>query len=231
MKQNNPPVDERSCGDLVQSGNLTKEMDRIDDTANASHELKSRFRQNNPPVEEKIIVELCSGSGNWSRPWEEAGYKVYRFDIMNGHDVRLLERMKEKIYGVLAGPPCDHFAGSGARWWEGKGESALLEGLAVADSCMRFILVHKPKFWCLENPVGRLSKYYGKPVMTFQPWEYGDPYQKRTCLWGDFNIPVKTPVVPTDGQKIWKMAPGPERKAKRSITPSGFARAFYEANK
>ena len=178
-----------------------------------------------------LIVELYSGSGNWSRPWEEAGYRVIRIDIKNGDDVRLLEKMKGEVYGVLAGVPCDDLAGSGARWWEGKGQEALFNTLALADAVCRFVLLHKPKFWCIENPVGRLSKYYGKPVMTFQPWEYGDPYQKRTCLWGEFRIPEKSPVEPTEGQKIWKMSPGPERKAKRSITPSGFARAFYEANK
>lgn len=191
--------------------------------------------ENKPKNLEKnrIIVELCSGSGNWGKPWEEAGYQVMRYDIQKGSmwDVRLLGKLRMPIYGVLAGPPCDHLAGSGARWWKDKGVEKLFEGIAIVDACMRFILINKPVFWCLENPVGRLSKFLGPPKMTFQPWEYGDPYQKRTCLWGEFRIPERTPVEPTDGQKIWKMAPGPERKAKRSITPSGFARAFYEANK
>jgi hypothetical protein len=181
--------------------------------------------------ENDVIVELYAGSGNWSEPWRKAGYKVIRVDILNGDDVRLLGKIEGDIYGVLAGVPCDDLAGSGARWWEPKGQEALFKALALADAVCRFVLLHKPKFWCIENPVGRLSRYYGKPVMTFQPWEYGDPYQKRTCLWGEFKIPKKNPVAPTDGQKIWKMAPGPNRKRDRSITPKGFAEAFYEANK
>ncbi len=179
----------------------------------------------------KIILDLCGAKGAWSKYYQEAGYDVRVIDILNGQDVRLLEFQKTGVYGILAAPPCDHLAGSGARWWKSKGEEALLDALSIVDACLRAVILYKPRWWCLENPVGRLSHFLGKPVMTFQPYEYGDPYQKRTCLWGRFTFPKKNPVEPTEGQKIWKMAPGSERKAMRSITPSGFARAFYEANK
>lgn len=148
---------------------------------------------------------------------------------MDGTDVRVLEFQK-KVHGVLAAPPCTHLSGSGARWWEQKGEEALLEALSIADACLRVVLVCQPQWWCLENPVGRLSRFYGKPRMTFQPWEYGDPYTKRTCLWGDFTAPVQTPVEPTEGSKMWKMAPSPDRWINRSRTPLGFAKAFFESN-
>jgi hypothetical protein len=38
--------------------------------------------------------------------------------------------------------------------------------------------------------------------MTFNPNDYGDPYTKRTCLWGEFNTPVRTPVEATEGSKM-----------------------------
>lgn len=175
----------------------------------------------------KIILDLCGGTGAWSKPYKDAGYDVRLVTLPD--DVRLYTPPKN-VYGILAAPPCDHLAGSGARWWKDKGEAKLLEALSVADACLRIIAITKPKFWVLENPVGRLSRYYGKPVMTFQPFEYGDPYQKRTCLWGDFNKPAKNQVKPTDGQKIWRMPPSDKRKELRSITPAGFAKAFMEAN-
>lgn len=176
----------------------------------------------------KIILDLCGGTGSWSKPYKDEGYDVRIITLPI--DVRLVEYIG-KVYGILAAVPCDHFAGSGARWWKQKGQEALLEALSIADACMRFIVLCKPVFWCIENPVGRLSRFYGKPAMTFHPYEYGDPYQKRTCLWGNFNKPKKNPVEPTEGQKIWRMAPGEKRKELRSITPAGFAQAFYEANK
>jgi hypothetical protein len=93
------------------------------------------------------------------------------------------------------------------------------------------VQVTKPVFWALENPVGRLVHYLGKPVMYFNPCDYGDPYTKKTCLWGNFNKPAKTLVKPTEGSKMHRLPPGPDRWKKRSITPKGFANAFYQANK
>ena len=78
--------------------------------------------------------------------------------------------------------------------------------------------------------IGKMVRCLGKPRMYFQPWEYGDPYTKRTCLWGEFNIPEKREVIPIDGGKIHRMPPGDERAMLRAITPPGFARAFFEAN-
>lgn len=175
----------------------------------------------------RIILDLCGGSGAWSKPYIVKGYDVRLITLPE--DVRLVQSVG-KVHGILAAPPCTHLAGSGARWWKAKGQGCLLEALSIADACLRFVVLCQPEWWCLENPVGRLSRFYGPPVMTFQPYEYGDPYQKRTCLWGSFVPPEKRPVEPLEGQKIWRMPPSPDRAAKRSITPGGFAAAFCEAN-
>ena len=187
-------------------------------------------------VNQRVILDLCGGTGSWSKPYSDAGYKVRIIDpLIDGTDVRLLEIVQElstkmNIHGILAAPPCTHLSGSGARWWEQKGKEALLEALSIADACLRIVTVCQPEWWCLENPVGRLSRFYGKPKMTFQPWEYGDPYTKRTCLWGNFTTPIKNPVEPTEGGKMWKIGPSPDRTARRSKTPEGFAHAFFAAN-
>lgn len=181
--------------------------------------------------QDKIIYDLCAGTGAWSEPYRKAGYDV-RLITLPDADVRLLQVNGDKIYGVLAAPPCTHLSGSGARWWAEKGQDALLESLAIVDACIRFIVAAKPEaFWSLENPIGRLGRYLGKPFMYFQPYEYGDTWTKKTALWGVFNKPVKNLVLPLDGGKIHRMPPSPERSTLRSITPPGFARAFYEANK
>lgn len=174
---------------------------------------------------QKIILDLCSGSGNGSLPYREAGYDVRLVDLPA--DVRLLH-YPGQVHGIMAGPPCTVFASSGARW--PRTREQMLEGLSIADACLRLVALCKPKWWVLENPIGKLVRWYGKPTMYFQPYEYGDPYTKRTALWGEFNRPVKTPVEPTQGGKIWRMAPSPDRAAKRAITPMGFAKAFFEAN-
>jgi len=179
----------------------------------------------------KRILDLCGGTGAWSKPYRDNGYEVKIIDIKRNIDVRIFKKPDYNVYGILAAPPCTHLASSGARWWEEKGKEALLEALSIVDACLRIIQVTKPHFWALENPVGRLVHYLGKPKMYFHPYEYGDPYTKKTCLWGNFNKPQKNPVEPTEGSKMHKLPPGEDRSKKRSITPSGFAEAFYEANK
>ena len=176
-----------------------------------------------------IILDLCGGTGAWSAPYKEAGYEVIIVDLIQGDDVRLFKPPKN-VYGILAAPPCTHLCGSGARWWKEKGDAALLDALSIVDACLRIIYMSNPVFWALENPVGRIVHYLGKPKMYFQPYEYGDPYTKKTCVWGDFNIPKKTPVEPTEGGKICRLPPSPDRSKLRSITPQGFARAFFDAN-
>lgn len=177
-----------------------------------------------------LIVSLFDFTGVWSQPYLEAGYDVRRFDLRNGDDVRLLQHLDKPVHGVLAAPPCTDFAVSGARWWRAKGEAALLAGLATVDAACRFILAHNPKWWALENPVGRLRRYLGPPALIFDPCDYGDPYTKRTLLWGRFQAPERSPVDPVEGSKMWRLPPSPDRAALRSVTPAGFARAFFAAN-
>ena len=180
-------------------------------------------------TQSKVILSLYDHSGIWSQPYKDAGYDVRRIDLQDGVDARALI-LPGNIHGILSAPPCDHLAGSGARWWKEKGEQALWDGLALCDVVMRCVVLAGPAWWVLENPVGRLSRFYGKPRMTFNPCDFGDPYTKRTCLWGNFNKPEKRPVEPTSGSKMHLIPPGPNRKNLRSVTPPGFAKAFFEAN-
>jgi len=178
------------------------------------------------PTGQRIILDLCGGSGAWSRPYAKAGYDVRNITLPP--DIRLC-CPPESAYGILAAPPCTRLCSSSARHW--KGEKELLEALSIADACMRFVAICNPVFWCLENPVGRLPRYYGKPIMYFNPCDYGDPYTKKTCLWGKFNIPKKNSVEPEKNNRIWNESPSSHRGRRRSITPPGFAQAFFEANR
>jgi len=179
-----------------------------------------------------VILDLCAGSGSWSKPYRESGYDVHQVTLP-GLDVRTWQAyLPLHVHGILVAPPCTHLASSGARWFRTKGESALIEALSVVDACLRIIHVCNPVWWALENPVGRLVRYLGKPVMYFDPCDYGDPYTKRTALWGRFNQPLKLPVrpVPMSENPIWNQPPSNERGAIRSVTPPGFAQAFKNAN-
>lgn len=186
----------------------------------------------------KIILDLCAGTGAWSEPYRASGYDVRRVTLPV--DVRLwCEYTGLKVHGVLAAPPCTCFSSSGARW--ARTDAQMIEALSIVDACLRIVMVAQPVWWALENPVGKLVRFLGKPTMYFQPWEFGDPYSKKTCLWGEFSIPRKLRDLKHDSPKhnrpvlrfpsrMHLLPPSANRATLRSITPEGFARAFFEAN-
>jgi len=174
----------------------------------------------------RLILDLCSGSGAWSAPYREAGYRVRQVDLPE--DVRLLAFDDQPVHGILAAPPCTVFASSGARWPRAEGD--IIAGLSVVDACLRLVALHEPRWWALENPVGRLQHWLGPPAVYFDPCDYGDGYTKRTALWGRFACPYKRRHATTGTNPIHHMAPAADRPARRSVTPAGFARAFFEAN-
>lgn len=150
----------------------------------------------------KIILDLCRGTGAWSKPYRDAGYDVRVLDIKEGCDVRLLQFSKN-VYGILAEPPCTVFSLAGNRWPRTRFE--LRDALSIVDACLRIIAACKPKFWALENPVEKLAHYLGQPRLIFNPCDFSEPYTKKTALWGEFNFPKLRPVVPTDGSRMhWK---------------------------
>ena len=74
-----------------------------------------------------------------------------------------------------------------------------------------------------------------EPRLKFDPCDYGDPYTKKTLLWGSFAVPEPNRVEPIrsckQGSWIQKLGGKSEKtKTLRSITPPGFAKAFFEAN-
>ena len=114
--------------------------------------------------------------------------------------------------------------------------------MEVVEACLRIIwncrYENKLAFWCLENPMGYLRQFLGKPLMSFHPCDYGDPYTKKTDLWGYFNIPAKNPVVLSEDQRHRSkvnnrklpIMGGSNQATRRAMTPQGFARAFFKAN-
>ena len=174
-----------------------------------------------------LILDLCGGSGAWSQPYREAGYRVELIDILNGRDVRLVQRIRG-VHGILAAPVCT--VHSYARNRYPPTEAELLASLSVVDGCLRVVVAHRDylKWWALENPRNKLRRYLGPPRLEFYHWEYGDPAHKPTCIWGDFVSPLKHPQ-PRRKPSTWRTKVE-NASLVDAITPAGFARAFFEAN-
>lgn len=208
---------------------------------------------------DKTILHLCADMGSDSQPYRDAGYNI--ICVGKNDDVRTWEP-PEDVYGIIANPPCTMF--SFART-NAKLPRDLKQGMECVEACLRIIWkcqyrsvsdqakYTRLKFWALENPYfGLLKNFIGKPALIYDPWEYGDTYQKRTALWGNFNAPPKNPVPMTDEAKAKARTNShlhtrkfdmllsheihPEkfgvltRQDRRSICSAKFANAFYEVN-
>lgn len=193
---------------------------------------------------ERLILSLYDYSEQWVSPYIKAGYPVMCWDkkiegdILTDESYKELTAYRHFVYGILAAPPCTDFAGSGARWWKEKDKDA--DRIDESVALVQWVLLLKErfpnlKFWALEQPVGRLERLFPtiKPYrkMLFNPCDYGDPYTKKTVLYGEFNSELKKNcVAPVLGSLIHKIPPSEKRAEIRSTTPAGFAQAFYEAN-
>lgn len=208
---------------------------------------------------EKIILHLCAGIGSDSEPYRQHGYRT----ILVGEyqDVRKFKPPKD-VYGIIANPPCTMF--SFART-NAKKPRDLSQGMELVEACLKIIWEcqyriqhdnqkYSPlKFWMLENPNhGMLKWFLGKPAMVYQPWEFGDSYQKQTAIWGCFKEPTKKPIMLTMKEKELNLTNSRKlpkfdamlskdiapqyfgklsRSDRRSICSPGFAKAFFEANR
>jgi hypothetical protein len=197
-------------------------------------------------VKKKIILDLCGGTGSWSKPYREAGYDV-RLITLPEYAVQTYEP-PEGVYGILAAPPCTEFSlAKNAR------PRNFADALSVVRACLFIIwqcrLQSTLKFWALENPVDYLRQFLGRPHYTFEQWQFGKHKIKKTDIWGYFNEPAATVKVrPSNliyigpkgryNARDWSRMNCPpeyahlglDRAALRAITPPGFAKAFFKAN-
>lgn len=196
---------------------------------------------------DKIILDLCGGTGAWSQPYKDAGYDV-RVITLPDQDIRTYQP-PEMVYGILAAPPCTMF--SRART-TAKTPRDFRGATEIVGACLRIIWESQYenrfdlKFWAMENPAGHLKRFMGAPAFKFHPYDFGDRHSKETWIWGMFNEPKKKPIhlnelellqsrnntrplpqIPSEYKRDEHMKPV---QIRRSITPQGFAQAFFKAN-
>lgn len=125
----------------------------------------------------KTLLSLFDYSGNWSRPFEEKGWDVIRWDIKLDEfmDINLIEDaeyaldMFEDVDAIIAGVPCTDFAVSGARWFTAKDLAGETErSKEMVRQVLRLVDLFRPSdpdydgtfFWAIENPVGRINTLF-----------------------------------------------------------------------
>lgn len=135
---------------------------------------------------------------------------------------------------MIAHPPCTHLAVSGARWFYKKQD----QQKASLNFVRALLEAPIPKI-ALENPVSIISTHIRKPDQVVQPWWFGDPFTKTTCLWlkglpqlvADRVVAKGSRHVTKSGRSLpewYNLPPSPDRWKIRSRTFPGFARAMAE---
>lgn len=188
----------------------------------------------------KILV-ACEESQRVTQAFRDKGHEAYSCDLLPTSGLHpdwhiqgdvLLELQKGWDL-VLAFPPCDHLASNGARWFEQKRKDGRQQ--QGINFFLEFTKLTCP--WVIENPIGIMSTHYRKPDQIIQPYQFGHPERKSTCLWLN-KVPklVETQNVKLEmlnkprreTDRIHYMSPSAERSKLRSKTYLGIAKAMAE---
>lgn len=209
-------------------------------------------------VEQLRMLAACESSGRVRDAFAARGWDAWSCDLdpseTPGQHMRMDVNLVFEVTRatgftwdlIIAFPPCTHLSLAGARFWkqkqqDGRQGEAVMFFLDMIDAPARHVAV--------ENPRGWMNNHYRAPDQIVEPWWFGDPFAKKTCLWTR-NLPelVKdNPVTPTGrvatGGGSWKVdsaagraamsayedSEGRKNRAKvRSRTFPGVARAFAD---
>lgn len=179
----------------------------------------------------------CEFSGIVREAFRRRGHDAWSCDLLDTEiagqhikdDVR--RHLRDGWDGMIAHPPCTRLAVSGARYF-----AKYKQEQQAALEFVRCLLDAEIPHICLENPIGIISSRIRKPDQIIQPWMFGHPESKATCLWLK-NLPQLVPTncleKPASGR--WnnqtpsgqnKLGPSSDRWKIRSRTYQGVADAI-----
>lgn len=190
------------------------------------------------------MLVACEYSGTVRRAFSAIGHDAWSCDLLPSEDGsnRHIQGDARNLLGdgwdmlIVAHPPCTRLCNSGVRWLSSPpaGKSADQMWRELDEGADLF-----SAFWnapidriAIENPVmhrhakSRIRNYRDF-AQSVQPWQFGHPETKRTCLWLK-NLPALLPTEIVDGReaRVHRMPPGPDRWKERSRFFSGIAAAM-----
>ena len=188
------------------------------------------------------VLVACEFSGIVSQAFRDRGHTAISCDLLENeltgrqfhHQGDVRDIIDNDWDLMIAHPPCTHLAVSGARWFKDK-----VKEQEEALEFVRFLMDAPIGKICVENPVSIISSKIKKPTQIVQPWMFGDPFTKTTCLWLK-NLPLLTPTnivdrgerhVTKSGKSLpkwYNLPPSADRGKLRSRTFQGFAEAMAD---
>jgi len=190
----------------------------------------------------KVLV-ACEESQTVCKAFRAKGHEAYSCDILppsGGHPEwhiqgDVLPLLKKKWDLIIAHPPCTYLTNAGAVHLYPKGKlntDRLILGLTAKQFFMEFLESNCDRV-CVENPIP--SKIFELPpyTQTIQPYQFGHPYSKKTCLWLKGLPPLKPTKVMKNYQSTkiagnWFNKGGKDRQKNRSKFWTGIANAMAD---
>lgn len=183
----------------------------------------------------KVLI-ACEYSGRTRQAFRDRGHDAWSCDLLPSED-----RSEHHIIGnvesllverwdlLIAHPPCTRLCNSGVRWLH---ERNLWEDLKEAAAFFKLFLDANVPRIAIENPVmhGHARELIGRgPDFCVQPWQFGEPFVKRTCFWTKGLPPLRpTNIVEGRHPAVWLASPSPNRWKERSRTYQGIADAMAD---
>jgi len=158
------------------------------------------------------VLVACEESQRVCIAFRDKGHEAYSCDIQDcsgGHpEWHIKDDVLKHLEGwdlIIAHPPCTYLTVAGNRWFnvEKFGDYArerIQKRQEAIDFFMKFVNAPCDKI-AIENPVGIISRVYRKPDCIIQPYQFGHPYSKKTCLWLK-NLPSLQPTDIVEFEKI-----------------------------
>ena len=187
------------------------------------------------------VLVACEYSGRVRDAFSKLGHDAWSCDLLdtetlgNHYTGSILDILDQEWDLMVAHPPCTYLSNAGARYLYPQSklnQERLEKGLKAKEFFMALYNANIPRI-AIENPTP--SKVYGLPQysQSIQPYEYGHPFQKRTCLWLK-GLPMLVPtqiVEERQSTKIpgnWFNKGGKDRQKERARTFQGIADAMAD---
>lgn len=195
------------------------------------------------------VLVACEFSGVVRDAFAARGHDAWSCDLLPTE--RPGQHIQGDVLGVLddgwdlmvAHPPCTYLSVSGARWCSGDSPKAVArrEKREAALAFVASLMAAPIERIAVENPVSIIASRIRPSDQSVQPYWFGDPHEKRTCLWLK-NLPklrptniVKPEYVASGTGRRWSrwfwetsMIPYRERGHARSRTFHGIADAMAD---
>ena len=179
-----------SIFDLMEAENPKKKM-KVLVACEESQRVCIEFRKRGHEAYSCDIEECSGGHPEWHiqnnvlnvlNPCDDGELIAISFSTMDD-EIHIVEKWDM----IIAFPPCTYLTVTGNRWFnvEKYGDKAIQrhkERELAIDFFMKFANADCEKI-AIENPIGCMSTHFRKPNQVIQPWQFGHPTTKSTCLW------------------------------------------------